>query len=236
MNNYTKILIVIFLLGSFCVANAQRTGGGEKRMVTPDKGNRTDSKAKGNFFLFDIGLTMPTGAAKHFDINKDWHEAMGETKGFCFGFSHNSVVNSIGGTDQLGLGIYGQFGSQISSYDVRYSDYGYDLEDWAQRYRLEYELGPSLTYNMSADLSVMGYLKGGVGYVWAGYVTNDDSRYTVDFGSNFGFYTGIGTKLLYKGIGLGLDFNFGKKEFNGDFSEKLPVSNVRLILSFGKRK
>lgn len=227
-------LLLYFLFVVSLPLSAQVTGGGERTMSTPSKPQ--SSKTPGDkYFSLDIGFSSPMGSTKNFDLDEPWHKAMGDANGLYFGFTHNRIIKRLN-NETVGIGIYGQYGIQANSFNSKYKDYGYETE-LGDRVRIEYEIGPSLTFDINQSIRLLGYLKGGIGYSHA-TITNTNTYYDVDFGDNLGFYYGLGGKISLDRISLGIDINPGSKKFSGDVEEKLPSSYVRIILgvNLSKRK
>ncbi|MFB6320568.1 hypothetical protein [Saccharicrinis sp. FJH54] len=191
----------------------------------------------GSFVTMDIGFSSPTGAAANFDMDDSWENALGAAGGFYYGMSHNTTLFSL---SSASVGLYGQFGFQAYGMKKDYVDYGYELGGLLDNMRIEYEIGPSMTFPITDKINIDAYLKGGFAWVMAPYLSHYDYSSSVDLGEAFGFVYGLGAKVRLSSFVLGLDINPGKMEFNGDYINDLSVSNVRFtvgidLLSFKKR-
>lgn len=220
MKTLCKLLFYLLTLG-VSSSMAQVTGGGERTLSNPSNSKNTNLGGNSSFTSFDMGFVFPTGDAKRFDAYEPWHESLGLKSGYYLGLSHNKPFTS---NSTFSPGLYGQFGLQLNGFSSKYKDLGYD--SGAIMFRAEYLLGPSLTYEPSSNIAIMGYLKGGIGYSTGELPLRNN---TLSLGSNFGFYSGLGIRVSINKNALSLDINPGRKKFNGDIEEKLPVSNIRLM-------
>ncbi|MFC0877226.1 hypothetical protein ACE01N_11565 [Saccharicrinis sp. FJH2] len=182
----------------------------------------------GSFVTMDLGFSSPTGAAANFDMDDSWENALGVAGGIYFGMSHNSTLFSI---SSASVGFYGQFGVQAYGMQKEYEDYGYEVGGLFDNVRIEYEIGPSMTFPINEKINVDAYLKGGLAWVSAPYLSYSyDYSSSIDLGEAFGFVYGLGAKVRLSSFVFGLDINPGKMEFNGDYTNDLSVSNIRFTV------
>jgi len=136
----------------------------------------SSTSQKFSFVSIELGWAFPVGATGKYAPSQFPDQALGMESGPYLGIAHNSNLIQVGNI--FGAGWYGQFGFQMNPLNDGYEDYGYDVT--SSSYRLEYEIGPSITFSLGHKLYVDAYFKAGLAIIYLPYFKyreEDDENY-----------------------------------------------------------